>query len=241
MPYRVAVEDIEEGHWIAWVLDLPGCFASAATPDEAVQHVPASIGAYAQWRSAHGRPMVPEGAREQAIALDLVEVSHAFSDGVNGDDYRVNAFFAADEPPLSTADVEHGLWLLSCTRQDLLDVLDVLGVLARHSPTDPSLPDRAETARASIQGILRHIATAERWYFGLLGCEQEPLCDDPRQALERGRTHSQRWLLDLAGDGRIRVWRRERWSVRKVLRRTLWHERDHTDQIRHLSDAPPLG
>jgi hypothetical protein len=30
MPYRVAVEDIEPQHWVAWVVDVPGCFATVA-------------------------------------------------------------------------------------------------------------------------------------------------------------------------------------------------------------------
>ncbi len=40
MNYRIAVEDMEPDHWIAWVLDLPGCYSSAKTSSKAISQVP---------------------------------------------------------------------------------------------------------------------------------------------------------------------------------------------------------
>lgn len=35
MRIRLAVEDIEPNHWVAWALDLPACYSSTATASAA--------------------------------------------------------------------------------------------------------------------------------------------------------------------------------------------------------------
>jgi hypothetical protein len=48
------------------------------------------------------------------------------------------------------------------------------------------------------------------------------------------RQHTRAQLPGLVGDTRIAVRADEEWSARKVLRRTLWHEQDHTGHIARL-------
>ena len=78
------------------------------------------------------------------------------------------------------------------------------------------------------------MATAERWYFGNLDLEQAELPADPLRALDQVRAQTPAWLPTLICDGRIWEQSGEAWAVRKVLRRTLWHERTHTAQIGRL-------
>jgi len=221
MRYQLGVEDMEPGHWIAWVFALPGCFASASSQDEAVADAPAEIGAYFAWLRAHEEP-VP-GARE-TIETEVVSVFHSFT---SEDDYLVNAFFEADRSPLTPLDVARALDLLSYSRQDLLNLFE-------HSSPDRLAHPIPGEVFDSITGILMHIAQAERWYFHNIGLEQAPLPGDPLAALDLVRAQTRAWLPELIGDQRIHEWKQEQWSARKVLRRTLWHERDHTKHIRKL-------
>ena len=46
MHIRLAVEDIEPNHWIAWALDLPACYSSARTMADAITHAPKKIAEY---------------------------------------------------------------------------------------------------------------------------------------------------------------------------------------------------
>jgi predicted RNase H-like HicB family nuclease len=76
MRFQLGVEDIEPGHWIAWVFALPGCFTSASSQDEAVADAPAEIVVYFDWLTAHGEPMP---AARATIETEVVSVFHAFT------------------------------------------------------------------------------------------------------------------------------------------------------------------
>jgi predicted RNase H-like HicB family nuclease len=54
MYFRLAVEDIEPNHWVAYVLDLPGCFSSAANLEGALLKAPQAIERHADWLAARG-------------------------------------------------------------------------------------------------------------------------------------------------------------------------------------------
>ncbi len=57
---------------------------------------------------------------------------------------------------------------------------------------------------------------------------------DPLAKLEKARAQTRARLPELVGAAQIVERVGERWSARKVLRRTLWHERDHTQHIAKL-------
>ena len=223
MRYRLAVEDMEPGHWIAWALDVPGCFSSARTQEEAVTQAPAKIAEHLAWLAEHGR-----AGPANSIEADDVEVFLSFP-SKEDPEYIVSAFFDDDRRPLTADDVDYGLWLLDCTRRDLMDTVTTL------PPDQLDRPTVASKEFETVPGILNHIAIAEWWYFdrldmGLVSNWRE-LPADPLTKLEQVRAHSRACLPKLIGDTRIVTLVDEAWSARKVLRRTLWHERDHTQQI----------
>ena len=221
MAYHLGVEDIEPYRWLAWVLDLPGCFAAADSEADAVAATPAAIRAYFAWLTRHGAPPAAPAAE---VAVQIAEVFHGY---IGEGDYWVNALFADDRRPLTPADVDTGLRLLTYTRQDLTNLvagLSPAALAARHPAAQG----------ASITSLLQHMATAERWYFGNLGLGQAELPADPLIALDQVRAQTRAWLPALIGDRRIWEQSGEAWSARKVLRRTLWHERTHTAQIARL-------
>ncbi len=84
-----------------------------------------------------------------------------------------------------------------------------------------------------------HVAWAEWWYVDRLGNafarEEMPL--DPLVALRQVREQLASALPQWVGDARDISRVSEHWSARKVLRRALWHERDHTEQIRSMLEG----
>lgn len=226
MRYRLAVEDIEPNHWAAWVLDLPACFSSARTESDAIAKASQCIVAYFSWLTNHDGSL-PTISRP--FEIEIVETFRSFASDENPE-YLVNAFFEDDRRPLTYWDAEVALRLLLWTRRDLLSVL---------RPATQEYLNRPITGEigGSIAGILKHIAGAENWYLDQLGLalDQAQLPADPLPMLEAVRANTRAQLVKLVGDERVvRGEGGELWSARKVIRRALWHERDHTQHIKRL-------
>jgi len=224
MVYRLAVEDIEPDHWVAWVLDLPGCTSSARTQEAAVAMAPTRISQYLTWLRNHGaKPgAIPRGEME-------VELARVFKSYVSDGMYVVNAFFEEDQEPLSQEEVDQGLWLLEATRQDLIDVVDYISP----EKLSKSIPGEIQ---GSVSGILEHIAWTEWFYFERLqlAFKRESMPSGTAAMLDASRGQTRDLLPTLVGAELVVEHSAEKWSPRKVLRRILWHERDHTHHIEKL-------
>jgi predicted RNase H-like HicB family nuclease len=227
--YRLALEDMEPAHWIAWALDVPGCYSNAPTLKEAVANAPAAIAAYFGWRSEQDCSFpIPS----DTIETRVVETFHAFA-ARDGSDTIVNGFFEDDRRPLASWEIQNALQVLDWTRRDL----DAVIVAMR--PEQRSKPDARPAGRETPADLLRHIADAENWYFSHLGLALGTglLPIDPPERLAAVRANSRAQLRLLAGEARITLAHAEQWSARKIVRRMLWHERDHTQQIARMLKA----
>lgn len=213
--YHLGVEDIEPDHFVAYVLELPGCFGNGKTADDAIA-------------SAHERLAVRLGAGSPP----QVEVAEVFHSWASEPDYIVNAFFEADRPPLTAAEIDDALELLKKSRRALMQVVEQV-------PKDAFDRGDERAAHGSITGTLLHIANAEAWYFSRLDLApaREKLPAEPLPRLEAVRAHTLATLPKLAGNALITELQGELWSARKVLRRTLWHEGDHTNQVAKILRA----
>jgi hypothetical protein len=225
MNYRIAVEDMEPDHWIAWVLDLPGCYSSAHTSAKAISQVPYNISRYFSWVSSYESDIV---IPREVIKIDVIE---SFKSFIRPEDpnYIVNAFFEDDKHPLGYWDVVIGQRLLDWSRSELIKVIQNLDEEKLNLP----IPNEV---RGTIAGIIDHIAGAENWYFSMLdlSIKRTELSEKPQEKLVQVRKNTKSQLWKLIGDTQIAENRGEMWSARKILRRTLWHEQDHTQHIEHL-------
>jgi len=224
--YRLAVEDIEPNRWIAWVLDLPGCFSPAETEADAVARAADCIRDFGPWLRIHDSSL-PE--LKTPVEARVVETFRSFP-SEEDPDYIVNAFFEDDRRSLTYWEIETGLRLLQWTREDLLaEVEGITGEQLR-----ASLPGEIG---GSLGGVLKHVAGAENWYLRQVGLAvaREQLPEDPFSMLEVVRTNMRARLAELLGDERVlKGDGGEQWSGRKVLRRALWHERAHTRHVKRL-------
>jgi len=219
MAYIVCAEEMD-GRWIAHVPDLPGCFSVHKDRDVAIKGVPASIESYTLWCQRHG-------LRISGLAGPMM-VSEVIRAWLYEDEYEVNAFFASDRPPVISEELDEFRRLLEMTGQDLLAAID--GLAAEH------LTKEFSGERWPILGILRHVANADLWYLDRLGLAlpQSELPEEVLPRLQVVRLHLVASLPALSSRTGVVALSGELWSARKVLRRTLWHERDHTDHILKL-------
>lgn len=231
--FRVGYENNNDGRTIAWSLEHPGCFAYGADSSEAAANFPAAARSYIDWVAAHGGSWLTPGPEVRLIneeSFDAYFVDAAFELSERGRGTMVESFFRYDWKPLSSAEIDRALQLLSWSHADLL------AVVADLSPAQLSRKPRGE--RWDIAGILNHVGGAEWWYQERLGhpspAREEDLPADPFARLKLVRDHFISLLPRLEGLRQVVGLDGELWSPRKVLRRLLWHERDHTDHIRKL-------
>lgn len=224
MKLRVVTEDVEPNHWIAWVLDLPGCYSAAPTEESALALCPRRISAYFDWIAAHDESMAIRTIDFSTILTERFRSYYA----ADAPEYYVNAFFQGEEQPLSYWEVVDYRRLLEWSHQELLQVAEP--VLRAGTALAPTL------VQSEIRSLLGHVAGAENWYFSHLGFElaDAHLTADPLERLIAVRANSLARFTHLVGDDRVVEYHEEKWSARKILRRALWHERDHLEQIRAL-------
>jgi len=231
MRIRVGLENGAEGRSIAWALDFPGCYAGGADGPQALVALPRALVDYEAWVEQHANPSwlpdlgeidirLVETWQVYTIADDLTEAS---------DGYEVNAWFRDDWRPLSAEEIDRGLQMLRWSRAELL--------AAAAGASQAAMDEKQPGERWAVRGVLNHVAGAEWWYLDrldLAGLTREQLPRDPFERLPLVRAQLERALPGLAGVQRVLGKEGEFWSPRKLLRRALWHERDHVGHVLKL-------
>jgi len=231
MKFRVGIENNNEGiRSIAWVLNHPGCFAYGGDEQESLANAFVAIREYARWLDEHEKTWIPVDVdiepHVEQVWTDYT-INEEF-DRVEKDGYDVEPFFEHDWKPLTGTDIERGLKLLAWSHADLLAVLEKL--------TPEQWAFKKEGERWDIAGIVNHIGGAEWWYLDRLGLAfpRAEVPKDPLERIQKVRNLMNEALPTLKAVNRVAGVDGELWSPRKVLRRALWHERDHTEHIRKL-------
>jgi hypothetical protein len=232
MIFRIGMENNNDDRSIAWALDQPGCFAYGQDSEEAQKNFLQAAHEYIAWIARHEEPWLDDD-----IELLLEEtfepyfVNSSFERVEPGKDtYMVESFFLNDWKPLASHEIERALKLLAWSRADLLDLVKRLSA--------EKLVETYLNERWPIYGILEHIGGAEWWYQQRIGYQfperAEDLPFNPFERLTVVRNHFTSLLPKLVGMNKAIGIEGEIWSPRKVLRRAIWHERDHTEHIRKL-------
>jgi hypothetical protein len=233
MIFQVGIENNNEGRSIAWALEHPGCFAYGMNGKAAVTNLEGALNKYAGWILRHGRNTwlnFTESDIEIVIngTWDIYFVNDDLDKASEGDGYSVESFFPYDWKPLTVLEIKHTLNMLAWSREDLLKTV--------HGLSEEKLNQTYPAERWSINGILGHVGGAEWWYLERLGLAfpRAEVPEEPLARLEKVRKHFNAVLFKLEGVKQVVGVDGEFWSPRKVLRRALWHERDHVDHINKL-------
>ncbi|MBE0699367.1 MAG: DinB family protein [Anaerolineaceae bacterium] len=230
MQIRVGLELDNEDRALAWALDHAGCFAYGVDGPAAVITLAREMVHYDQWIRRHlGSSWLESGDFDFRIVetwqVYTVNDQYELEEGA----YAVNAWFQNDWKPLTEEEIERGLTMLEWSREDLLQIVSGLSA--------EQLDRQFEKERWSIRGILKHVANAEWWYLDRLNLVSNGREDMPKEPLERldwVRQKLTAGLPLLSGKELVLGKESEFWSPRKLLRRALWHEMDHSQHIQKL-------
>jgi hypothetical protein len=103
------------------------------------------------------------------------------------------------------------------------------------------MADKLDDAGRSLLSVLQHVASSESWYAEQLktgsGFKVKGNLDSLTRDLRDAHTILQQVVCDVPQSLRVRretsaIHGGEDWSVRKVMRRSIWHIRYHTWELR---------
>lgn len=220
---RLCGETID-GRASLFALDEPGWYAEGTDEAEALANVPKAIAEFDAWLTVHGEdpPAWP----------DHWEIAERFTTyGLPGG-FEVNGIFAVEREAPSADLVATTIRGLGFCRADLERVAATMPDDGWTQPLGPGERTPAE--------VLTHIARAECWYLShFTDAAEVALASEPPGTVEQMLAVQDAlvdWLRQASGDDLVRVVvdREEEWTVAKLIRRALWHERIH---LRELEDA----
>ena len=206
-----AALEYSDGGFLLWSLDCPGAFARGQGREEVVAKLPADVAAFCRW-AGWDYPDGPVEIAEEKYQPDM-KVEDADSD----------LLFAGENAPLSAEEYEvlKELVLRSATDFEALyaSVPDADAPLGEERQT--FYGDYPHTARA----MYRHTNSVTAYYVSEVGAEMDnrPGFYENRVAGLSALEQIPDFLARPAEEGSYGEW----WSVRKVLRRFLWHDRIH--------------
>ena len=216
-PLRVWLESgYDGGRFGAWLLDVPGAFGAADSRDLTVSQSSVALGWFRDWLARHGEVL------DVAFGWpDVVEERPA----VVLDGYERHASFDDDERPVTADDVEAAIRRLGFAREDVLAL-------------------RPGLVRAQVQGagerspdeVYQHLASVEIWLGSRLDprarYEGPPWQGDGTDHLAATRRWADENLRALRAAAQPRADSKgESWTLRKVVRRYVYHAVDHLREL----------
>lgn len=232
MRIRIGLENKIENRTLAWALDYPGCFAYGDDDSEALIRLPQALLKYEIWIKDH----TPDAwvhfddlDMHVAESFETFNIDEKYQLVPSGEGYEVNAWFLDDWRPLSGAEISQAHKIFIWQRDELLAGLTTL---------EPELLTAAHPGEKwHILDIARHIATAEWWYLSrldLAGFKRSALAENTEKALAQMAELVQNTLPELSDKVYVVGKDGEFWSYRKLVRRLLYHQRDHIEHIKSL-------
>ena len=199
------------GDTLLYALNFPGAFARGESLSAAVAKMPAEIASYLAWL---GEP-VPD-------ALE-VEITEEKESDLTVRDADSDTIFDGEREPLTREEYEALKALALRSAKDLLALYE-------------SIPDKdaaLSRIRATFYGqvpstareMYAHTKSVNAYYFGEIGIEADNegnIYECRRRGFEALEAHPH-FLQMPAAEGSYG----EYWSVRKMLRRFIWHDRIH--------------
>jgi hypothetical protein len=219
MQYDASLEIAPDGRTLAQIPELPGCFARAGSESEAINNLRVAVPDYFRWLSMQDAETPTMSGDVELVVRERFAVTPP-----------AGAFFASDATPVSDDDLGWLLALMSYAHMDLLRYTTPLSFeILTWSPVHGS---------HTIDEILDHLAQTEMTLATRLEDQPNPptVASLTGTSLNRYDTiHEQAMMRYSAVTPEqceaIREVGGERWSLRRMLRTSIQHEREHTEQI----------
>lgn len=235
---HVALERGRDGYVGAWCLELPGCWALVPPGHDPAELAALAVLEFTAW--AHQR-----AAQKLVFEREQVVISESVASDADLRAGESHAFFPHDGLP-ATQD-EFPLWAAPHDR-----AFDELRDVARSLPGDFQ-EHRFCPSRRTIREELLSAAATEHFLATRLSAQNRPhpptpppAADEIFRVLQQAHAGLQEVVCDAAPAARRSLpddatGEVEIWSVRKVMRRSIWHLRLSTWEIRRAVGTLWLG
>ncbi len=223
MTYDTYLEVFPDGTVLAQILDLPGCYAQGASEAEVLIRLQMAVPDYYRWLSMQD---VDTPTMSGEVQLNVRERFTVTMHGL----HEVRAFFAPDAEPLADDDLGWALALMSYAHIDLFRYV---------TPLDAATLDWQPTpARRSIRQIVDQLAQNEIWLATRLEAQPQvpivtELAGTTLERYDKIHERAMRRYSDATPEQRAQIMEHydERWSLRKMMRRSIQQEREQTEQV----------
>ncbi len=216
------------GESIAFFRELPGCFSSAPTPQDALKAAPLAIETYFRWLKENNIVIVEEDINPIEVVL-----SERLSSSGNASGPLFNADLAAPDD----LEIDNALNVAATARALIIEmVANVPEHLYEHAPTPKSW---------SLTQHLRHIMENEILYVSRLSNQPRSEQSAPSMSTDEismkifeNAMDSEILLRELTPAQRTQVFVHdgESWTPAKVLRRMTQHLREHYPWMEEMAD-----
>ncbi len=206
------------GESIAFFRELPGCFVSAPTTEDALRDAPATIEQYFRWLKENHIVIV----EDEIHPIEVVLSERLSSNGNAG------PLFQADLAAPDDLEIDNALNVAATARALIIEmVANTPEHLCKQAPA---------SAGWSLTRHLQHIMENENWYVSQLTEQPAPeqttpsmTTDEISMKIFENAMDSEILLRDLTPEQRTQVFVHdgEAWTAAKVLRRMAQHLREH--------------
>lgn len=230
MRIRIGLEKYPDEQVIAYALDFPGGFASGADDAEVMMRLPLNLLKYEVWIKDHTEsPWID--LQDMDFSVEEVFHVHYMDEHLRPalEGTEVNAFFRDDWHVLDKLETQRATKIFKWQREELLAGISTL--------SDDILQRQFPEQRWNIYGILKHIANAEAWYLDRLEFNhptKDEMLKGPVERLQQMQNYVEDAFGLCVNNAKVVGKDGEIWSCRKLIRRTLWHQRDHIEHIKQL-------
>ena len=206
--------------FMCWVAELPGAFVRGASRDEIHRKLGAEIHAYAKWLNI----AVPDDAPHQE---ELIMTNAVVEDG------DTNILLEMDkESYKKPPELDHDCHLMRLSAKKAQYTYQIC------RNRDTVVPSKQRKTfygdvYATIETQYRHVVGVQQYYLESIGIQCQ-ICGDLEATRETtiNEIHS-RYLAEA---NRLYRTADEDWTLRKVIRRIIWHDRIHERAMRRMNE-----
>lgn len=207
------------GDSILYASNFVGAFTRGETKDTALQKMAREVASYLEWKGEAAPDLLEPVIVQEKVSVLMI--SDADSD----------VLFAEEKKPLSAAEYKDLKTLALRSAQDFLDLYEAVP-----DKSKSCLPVRktfyGQVPRTASE-MYEHTKNVNDYYFGEIGVETDHEgtiveCRRRGFALLEGQPDFLRNPVYLGSYG-------EEWSLRKVLRRFIWHDRIHAKAMYRMA------
>lgn len=210
---------------LLYAMDYPGAYTRGQNKMIAVSKMRKEVNSYLEWE------------KEPLPGELTVEIVQEKGSDLNIADADSDVLFEGEEEPLSWAAYLQLKALALKSAEDFL-------TLYRSVPDKDAscLPERSTfygQAPRTANEMYEHTKNVNAYYFGEIGVEADnegTICECRKRGFER-LEQSENFLSRPAVEGSYEEW----WSLRKVLRRFIWHDRIHARAMYRMASKTFKG